>query len=164
MCKYWSGIATKDGKVLFTEQDSHEEVIERSGLKDDILENRDFVRIEVPDGDMKKYRIDEEGTLPRWFEKRENEFFKKVEVLLKQLKPLKPKKDAIDKEYQPKKDAIYKEYQTKKDAIDKEYQTKWDAIDKEYQTKRDAIDKEYQTKWDAIYGKVKGYLPKKLNG
>jgi hypothetical protein len=35
------------------------------------------------------------------------------------------------------------------DAIDKEYQTKWDAIYKEYQTKRDAIDKEYQLAfWD----------------
>jgi len=182
MCKYWSGIATKDGRVLFYEGDDHEEIIKRSGLSDGNLENREFVRIEVPDADMKQYKIDEDGTLPRWFEKRENEFYKKVELLLSQLKPLKPKRDAIDKEYQtkrdaidkeyqpkwdaifkeyqPKKDAIFKEYQPKRDAIYKEYQPKWDAIYKEYQPKRDAIYKEYHTKRDAIYGKIKGYLPK----
>jgi len=172
MCKYFSCIATKDGRVLWTEEDSHEEVITRSGLKDCNLENRDFVRIEVDDGDMKNYKIDEQDTLPRWFEKRESEFYKKVESLLKKLAVAKPKCDAINKEYQTKCDAINKEYQTKCDAINKEYQTKWDAIykelqpkreainkelqpkrdavDKEYQTKRDAVDKEYQTKRDAV--------------
>jgi tRNA A58 N-methylase Trm61 len=146
MCKYFSCIATKEGKVLFYEGDEHEEIINRSGLNDDILENREFVRIEVPDGDMKNYNIDEDGTLPRWFEKRENEFYKKVQKLLSKVQKV---KNAIDKEYQ-----------TKRDAIDKEYQTKWDAVFKEYWTKWDAIFKEYQTKRDALYGKIKGYLPK----
>ena len=117
MCKYWSGIATKDGRVLFYEGVEHEEIIKRSGLSDGNLENREFVRIEVPDADMKQYKIDEQGTLPRWFEKRENEFYKKVESLLQKLAKVKPKMDAIDKENQTKRDAIDKEYQPKRDAI-----------------------------------------------
>jgi len=78
MCKYFTCVATKDGKVLWTERDEHEEIIKRAKLKDDYLENRSFVRIEVPEGDMEQYRIDEDGTLPRWFEKRENDIYKKI--------------------------------------------------------------------------------------
>jgi len=117
MCKYWSGIVTKDGKVLFTEEDSHEEVIRRSALKDCSLENREFVRIEVENGDMKNYHVDETDTLPTWYEKRENEFHRKVELLLRKLTIVKPKLDAIHAEYQTKRDAIYAEYQPKRDAI-----------------------------------------------
>ena len=117
MCKYWSGIVTKDGKVLFTEDDSHETVIKRSGLNDCSLENREFARIEVENGNMKNYRVDEFDTLPSWYEKRENEFHRKVELLLKKFVVAKPKRDAIIAEYQTKRDAIYAEYQPKRDAI-----------------------------------------------
>jgi hypothetical protein len=169
MCKYFSCIGTKDGKVYFYHGNEHDEIIKRAGLKDDSLESRDFVRIEVPDGDMKQYRIDEQGTLPRWFEKRENDFYKKVEVLLSKVNPLKPKWDAIYAEYKTKRKAIDAEYKPKRDAIDAEYKTKWDAIYAEYKPKRDAIDAEYQTKKDAnyaeyqtkraaIYKGIKGYL------
>jgi len=158
MCKYWSGIVTKDGKVLFTEDDSHETVIKRSGLNDCSLENREFVRIEVENGNMKNYRVDESDTLPSWYEKRENEFHRKVELLLKKLVVAKPKRDAINAEYQPKRDAINAEWQPKRDALNAEYQTKRDALKAEYQTKRDAINAEYQTKRDAIYAE---YQPKR---
>ena len=54
-----------------------------SGLKDDKLEDRDFVRIEInPEKftmKMKdwKFKIDEEGTLPEWFT-RERKHFRKM--------------------------------------------------------------------------------------
>jgi len=53
---------------------SHEKLIEKAGLKDDKLENRDFVRIEVTPTKITskkrsdwKLKVDEEGTLPKWY-------------------------------------------------------------------------------------------------
>jgi len=63
MCNFFSCIVTKDAKVLFTEVDSHEEVILRSGLHDDAM---DFVRIEYTE--EKGYRIDER-TIQEWYER-----------------------------------------------------------------------------------------------
>ena len=63
MCDFFSCIVTKDAAVLFTEVDSHDEVILRSGLKND---TKDFVRIEYTE--KKGYRIDEK-TIPEWYER-----------------------------------------------------------------------------------------------
>ena len=67
MCNFFSAIVTRDGRVLFCEEDSHETIIQRAGLRDDKLIDRDFVRIEIPNGDLAKYREDEIGTLPEWY-------------------------------------------------------------------------------------------------
>jgi hypothetical protein len=53
---------TREGGVLFTEEDSHETVIARSDFKDD---HKQFVRIEYnTDG----YTIDERS-IPEWYER-----------------------------------------------------------------------------------------------
>ena len=78
MCKYWSAIIDRNGKVWSDRStSSHEELIKKAGLKDEKLENRDFVRIEIaPKKDIllfsKKpedwaFRVDEKGTLPEWY-------------------------------------------------------------------------------------------------
>ena len=66
MCEFFSCIYTKDGRILFTESDSHEKIIKRAGLKDNDPYLRSFVRLEcVPP--FNTVRVDEYGTLPAWF-------------------------------------------------------------------------------------------------
>jgi len=48
MCNFWSAIITRNGEVLYDKDlTSHEELVKKHHLKDDKLENRDFVRIEI---------------------------------------------------------------------------------------------------------------------
>jgi len=76
MCNFWSAILTRDGKVLWDKDiETHSELITKFGLKDDKLENRDFVRIEVaPKNIMSKkksdwvFTLDEPKTIPSWYE------------------------------------------------------------------------------------------------
>ena len=63
MCEFFSCIATKDGKILFCEDDSHEETIKRANLKDN---SHDFVRIEyTPEMGL---RVDAQS-IPEWYER-----------------------------------------------------------------------------------------------
>jgi hypothetical protein len=77
MCRYFSCLVLRDFSVVWDKlQNSHEELILKAGLKDDKLENRDFVRIEVTPKNMEaptrnledwRYKEDEEATLPEWY-------------------------------------------------------------------------------------------------
>ena len=78
MCIGKAFISTKGSDKLLYVMDSndHSPIIQKYGLKDDTLINRNFVRLEaLPLGSLTsknikdwKIRIDEEGTLPSWFE------------------------------------------------------------------------------------------------
>lgn len=63
MCNFFSAIVLRDGSILFTEEDSHETVIARSGLKDNL---KHFVRVEYNREDG--YEIDERA-IPEWYER-----------------------------------------------------------------------------------------------
>jgi hypothetical protein len=88
MCKYFSCIVIKDLRVLWdANNSSHEEVIKKAGLKDDKLQDRDFVRLEMVPNKQGfftqaekdwDYKVDEKGTLPEWYSKKEEEIKKKV--------------------------------------------------------------------------------------
>lgn len=103
MCKYFSCIVTRDLKILWEPgTNSHEEIIKKHGLKDDKLEDRDFVRIELtPNGDAEKsgiftrerkdweHKVDEKGTLPAWYTQNASKAEELVwKAALKSLKPL----------------------------------------------------------------------------
>lgn len=63
MCNFFTCIVTTTGDVLFTEENSHDTIIMRAGLIDDL---KHFVRIEyTPIGG---YIIDEKG-IPEWYER-----------------------------------------------------------------------------------------------
>jgi hypothetical protein len=62
MCNFFSCIVIRTGEVLFTEYESHEEVIARSGQKDNLEE---FIRAEHTA--KSGYILDEE-TIPEWYE------------------------------------------------------------------------------------------------
>ena len=82
MYQFFSPVLDRNYKVYhlaYEGIDSHEAVITRFNLKDDKLENRDFVRIEVTPVNWNQlgktfkisdwdYGEDEEGTLPDWYE------------------------------------------------------------------------------------------------
>ena len=76
MCKFWSAILTREGKVLWDRNmSSHEELIRKNNLNDGELKNRGFVRIEITPKDItskKKgdwsYKVDEPSTIPDWYQ------------------------------------------------------------------------------------------------
>jgi len=87
MCNFWSALIDRNGKVHWSEKNSsHEELVKQSGFKDDKLEDRDFVRIEItPKNNMaifsKKeadwvFKIDEKKTLPEWYSKNQEKMEK----------------------------------------------------------------------------------------
>jgi len=75
MCNFWTCLLDREGKVVWDKNgNSHEKLIEKTSWKDDKLENRDFVRIEINPKNLfsknKKdwsFKVDEKGTLPLWF-------------------------------------------------------------------------------------------------
>jgi hypothetical protein len=66
MCEFFSCVATSEGQILFTDTNSHEDIIARSRLDDADLFLRRFVRLECPPPFHMVY-VDEELTLPSWF-------------------------------------------------------------------------------------------------
>ena len=88
MCKYFSCIVLRDTTVLWSKQtNSHNDLISQNKLKDDKLENRDFVKIEIMPKDKtavtrdKKdwnFKVDEEGTLPVWYTKNQAKYEKLI--------------------------------------------------------------------------------------
>lgn len=100
MCNFFSAIVTKNLKVLWEKGvTSHEELVKKHKLKDDKLENRDFVRIELtPEGNGAKnaiftgstekadwrYKVDEQGTLPGWYRANAAVLEEKVRKLIPQ--------------------------------------------------------------------------------
>jgi len=84
MCNFWSGIVTNDGRILWIDSVwSHAKIIKKYGLKDDKLEDREFVKVEIstnkniysckPEIKDFEFMVDEEGTLPEWFRKNREE-------------------------------------------------------------------------------------------
>ena len=136
MCNYFSCIATQDGRLLFTEEDHHETIIHRAGLKDVSLIRRNFVRLEIlPPFDTVK--VDEQGTLPAWFEEYRNSVEEKAIALALRV-------DAVDAKWRPEYDAVNAKWRPERDAVD----AKWSA-------ERDAVD----AKRSAERAEIPGYLP-----
>ena len=76
MCQFWTCIIDRKMKVHYDgNTSSHEEIIEKAGLKDNKLIDRDFVRIEITPSKLTMnpkdwtLKVDEEKTLPDWFVK-----------------------------------------------------------------------------------------------
>ena len=69
MCQFFSGIVTRDGRCLFTEDDSHETIIARVHLRDTSTHLRHWVRVElVPAAEgWAPLRVDETST-PAWWD------------------------------------------------------------------------------------------------
>jgi len=85
MCNFWSCILTREGKVLWSDAtSSHETIIKENNLKDNKLQDKDFVRLEVhPKNKIDlfsknaknwEFKIDESNTLPEWFIQEQTHF------------------------------------------------------------------------------------------
>ena len=105
MCNFFSFTFHRDGRILFTEKDSHEEIIKRAGLRDGDVFLRDFVRGECkPPFDA--VTVDENGTLPAWFEERRAEFEERAMMLARvvagHFERYEAKRDTLDADYKAK--------------------------------------------------------------
>ena len=73
MCQFFSALVTRDHRVLFCEDNSHETLIARAGLSDTQLHLRHWVRVEVrPDGDGWGAVHVDEITTPAWYDQVED--------------------------------------------------------------------------------------------
>jgi hypothetical protein len=80
MCNYFSCIIDRKLNVHWLlNSNAHEEIIRHAGFKDERLEDRDFVRIEITPKNTEKItrnkkdwnlKVDEPGTLPDWYLKK----------------------------------------------------------------------------------------------
>ena len=69
MCDFFSALLTRDHRVLFCEEASHETLIARAGFTDVDLHLRHWVRVEVrPDGDGWGALSVDETTTPTWYD------------------------------------------------------------------------------------------------
>jgi len=84
MCQFFSAIATRDGRLLFTEEDSHETIVYRAGLRDSALFLRHWVRIEQRPS-ATALTVDE-TSVPSWFDP--PEWQTRVDALLECIRPI----------------------------------------------------------------------------
>ena len=77
MCNFFSCIALGDGTVWFTEDDSHETVIQR------LHPRQDYIRLEYSG---EKIKIDEK-TIPEWFERLSSKIEQRVQHLFTLIQP-----------------------------------------------------------------------------
>ena len=84
MCDFLSAIATRDGRLLFCEDDSHETIVRRAGLRDGDLHLRHWVRVEQRPGDA-ALRVDEAST-PGWWDAAE--WQPRLDALLARVRPV----------------------------------------------------------------------------
>ncbi len=172
MCEYFSCIVTREGKVLWCEDNSHEETIKRANLKDDKLKDRDFVRIEVKNGDMKNYCVDEESTLPSWYKLSEKFFKTKTAKILKRLnlviEDYEKKRAPLYEEYEKKRAPLYEDYNKKRATLYRDYEKKCDALYGDYKKKYAPLYEDYKKKYAPLYEdykkklkSIEGYIPEK---
>ena len=79
MCDYFGCIITKDLKVHWSKRTfAHEDLLSELKLEDKNLEAREFIRVEILPNDKAcmtrnredwTFKVDEEKTLPNWYEK-----------------------------------------------------------------------------------------------
>lgn len=77
MCNYFSCLVKRNLEIVWDGNlSSHEELVKNAGLKDDKLENREFVRLELMPNEQGfftqkqedwVFKVDEKETLPAWF-------------------------------------------------------------------------------------------------
>ena len=84
MCDFLSAIATRDGRLLFCEDDSHETIERRAGLRDGDRHLRHWVRVEQRPGDA-ALRVDEAST-PGWWDA--EEWQPRLDALLARVRPV----------------------------------------------------------------------------
>ena len=138
MCRFFSCIITRMGDILFTEKDSHEEIINRAKLDDTKINNRDFVRIEcIPKENEWAYIVDEKDTLPKWYTKLEGFYKDEVKKLAGQVKPL---RDEYNRQYQ----LLLDEYERQKQPLRDEYERQYQPLRDEYKRQTQLLCDEYE--------------------
>ena len=144
MCNFFSAIITRDGRVLFTEEDSHEEAIKRSGLADDL---KHFVRVEY--NEECGYQIDER-MIPGWYERIAAKAEQNAKAIFTKILPLHTEYDEIERSVWVKYDEIERSAWVEYDKI---WQSAWEKYGKLVQPAREKYEKIEESAWEK-YGKL----------
>ena len=142
MCEFFSCIVTKKGEVFFTEENSHEEVIKRSGFLDD---EQQFVRIEYTK--TNGYTLDEQ-TIPEWYERIAAIINRDVKTIFDKIAPARGEYEKIEvsarKEYEKIQVPAWKEYGKIRASAREEYEKIQVPAREEYGKIRASAWKEYE--------------------
>ena len=165
MCNFFSCIVTRDGRVLFTELDSHETIISRAGLRDNHMAN--FVRLEVLPP-FTECTVDERE-IPAWFEESAEEYKDRAVQLAIKVNGLKEEYEKIRQfaleEYQKIKQPAWEKYENTLQPALEEYRKIQQPALEEYQKIEQIAWEEYkkirQPAWEEYLrslSKIEGYL------
>jgi len=169
MCQFFSAIATRDGHLLFTEDDHHETTITRAGLRDGDLFLRHWVRVEQHPTET-VLRVDE-TSIPAWFDV--NEWQPRVNVLLARVRPAREAYDATVRSAQEACDAEERLAQeafnaaersareAAREAYDATVRSALEAHDATLRSALEAYDAEERSAWEAYVQKlrtIEGYV------
>lgn len=129
MCNFFSSIVTRDGRVLFCEEDSHEVIIERAGLRDTDTHVRHWVRVEVqPAGEgWGPVRVDE-TTTPSWWIEDAAAWEGKVLELAARVRPAWEAYDAVERQAWDAYLAVVRPARAAYEAVERPAREAYDAV------------------------------------
>ena len=133
MCQFLSAIATKDNRLLFTEDDSHETIITHASLIDDNRLLRGFVRLEQRSAD--NLMIVDETAIPGWFEENREAWQARIFELYERVRPA---RDAYNAAVRSARDAYNAAVRPAQDTCDAAVHSARDAYDAAVRPARDA--------------------------
>ena len=147
MCEYKSFVLTPDLGVHWCERDDHHIILGRMGIKDDSQFNKGYMYLEVLEGKMKNYQLDDPpDELPSWYADHEREYKNKVKRLLKPINAIKAKRKLLDDDCEAKRKSLDDDYWAKRKPLDDDYEAKRKSLDYDYWAKRKPLDDDYWAK------------------
>jgi len=158
MCNFFSCVATRDGRILFTEQNHHSEIIMRANLRDTDLHLRHFVRLEcVPPFDS--VTVDEQGTLPGWFENERASIEARVIELAKRVASAWEQYEAVERpareQYQAVELSAWEQYK----AVERPAREQYKAVKRSAWEQYKAVERPAREQYKAVLSTITGYLP-----
>ena len=142
MCEFFSCIVTKEGAVFFTEEDSHETIIDRLKIRDN---GENFVRIE--NTKENGYKIDER-IIPEWYERIAATIKHNVEKTF-------VKAASAWEEYEKVEAPAWEEYKKVKAPAWEEYEKVKASAREEYEKVKASAREEYENVLSTINGYIK---------
>jgi hypothetical protein len=167
MCEYKSLLVVRSlddtpHRILFYEDDSHEEIIRRAGLNDDDLHIQRFARVEC----RPPFRnvIVDEHEVPSWYHEARPEIKARVIDLALVIATLdadyRAKRAPLDADYEAKRDTLDADYEAKRAPLYADYRAKRDTLYADYRAKRAPLDADYRAK----LAQIEGYVCEPMGG
>jgi len=101
MCNFKSFVLLPDLQVRWYEGDYHSVILDSIGREDKSEFDKNFLKLEVLEGNVDNYTLDEDDTdnLPSWYTEHEREYKNKVKNILIKILDIKHKMDEVNAIY-----------------------------------------------------------------